>query len=161
MDQPTVYTIGHGDASFTDIEALLARHLVQTLIDVRSQPYSRHAPDFNREAVSRLATAAGIGYRWMGDRLGGRPTSPDLLDADGAPDWRRVAATTAFQGAIGEVAELARGGRTAVMCAERDPTHCHRTRLLAPAFLAVGVQVAHILADGSLEPHQPSLFGPA
>ncbi len=160
VEEPTIYTIGHGDASFTDIEALLAHHLVQTLIDVRSQPYSRHAPDFNREALVRLTAAAGLGFRWMGDRLGGRPTAPDLLAADGAPDWRRLAATPAFRGAIAEVAELARGGRTAVLCAERDPTHCHRAVLLAPALAEAGLHVAHILPDGSLEPHHPTLFGP-
>ncbi len=161
MAQDTIYTIGHGDASFTDVEALLARHLVQTLIDVRSQPYSRHAPDFNREPLARLAAAAGLGYRWMGDRLGGRPTAPDLLDAAGAPDWQRLAATPTFRAGVAEAAELARGGRTAVLCAERDPTHCHRALLLAPAFEAEGLHVAHILADGSLRPHHPTLFGPS
>ncbi len=159
--ESAIYTIGHGDASFTDVAALLDLHLVQTVVDVRSQPWSRHAPDFNRETLARLAAAAGLGYRWMGDRLGGRPTAPDLLDVDGAPDWQRVAATATFQAGIAEAAELARGGRTAVMCAERDPTHCHRTRLLAPTFATAGLQVVHILPDGGLQPHQPTLFGPS
>ncbi len=160
MEHDTIYTVGHGDASFTDVEALLVGHLVQTLLDVRSQPYSRHAPDFNRESLARLAAAAGLGYRWMGDRLGGRPTAPDVLDAAGAPDWRRLAATSPFQAGVQEAAELARGGRTVVLCAERDPTHCHRALLLAPAFEAEGLRVAHILPDGSLRPHHPTLFGP-
>ncbi len=160
MDRPTIYTIGHGDASFTAIEALLTGHLVQTLVDVRAQPYSRHAPDFNREPLTRLTAAAGLGYRWMGDRLGGRPTAPDLLDADGLPDWRRLAGTPSFRAGIVELAELARGGRTALLCAERDPTTCHRSVLLAPAFVAEGFHVAHILPDGSLRLHQPTLFEP-
>ncbi len=161
VEPPVIYTIGHGDASFTAIAALLERHLVQTLVDVRSQPYSRHAPDFNKGPLADLAAAAGLGYRWMGDRLGGRPTDPDLLDPAGAPDWLRVAESPSYRGAIAELIELGRGGRTAILCAERDPRHCHRTLLLAPTLAAAGASVCHILSDGALEPHHPTLFGPA
>jgi uncharacterized protein (DUF488 family) len=151
-DPVLVCTIGHGDRAFGAIEALLARHGCQTIIDVRSQPYSRHAPDFTKRELMAAATVAGLGYRWMGDRLGGRPDDP-------APtDWDAIAASPGFQGALDEVAELARGGRVVLLCAELSPEHCHRAGLIAPRLELMGFRVAHILADGSLHAHQPGLF---
>ena len=43
--------------------------------------------------------------------------------------------------------------RIALMCAEREPLECHRTLLVAPALVARGVSVGHILAGGGLETH--------
>ncbi len=157
-ERPTVFTIGHGPCSFAEIERLLAAHSCQTIVDVRSQPYSRHAPEFNKRPLADLAATAGLGYRWMGDRLGGRPDDPGMRDAGGAPHWDRIAASPGFAAGMAELSELARGGRVAVLCAEREPDHCHRTGLIAPHLEAGGFAVLHILADGSARPHQPPLF---
>ena len=147
-----ICTIGHGDRSFGDIEQLLAAHGCQTIVDVRSQPYSRHAPDFTKGELAAAAAVAGLGYRWMGDRLGGRP--------DNGAEWDMIASSDGFRGAIAEVAELARGGRVVLLCAEGSPDHCHRSILIAPHLERLGFHVAHILHDGSLQPHQPGLFAP-
>ena len=45
------------------------------------------------------------------------------------------------------------GARIALMCAEKEPLDCHRTLLVARALDDAGVPVAHILANGDLEPH--------
>ena len=68
-----VWTIGHGDKDFDAVAAELSKHGVQTIVDVRSQPYSRHAPDFTKATLEEEAATAGFGYRWLGDKLGGRP----------------------------------------------------------------------------------------
>ncbi len=159
-DSPRIFTVGHGDRSFSDIEGLVSRHGCQTIVDVRSQPASRHAPDFNKRDLAAAATVAGLGYRWMGDRLGGRPDDPALRDAAGNPDWEAVAASTGFRGAIDEVAELARGGSVVLLCAELSPDHCHRSVMIAPQLEAIGFRVCHILPDGALRTHQPGLFPP-
>jgi hypothetical protein len=44
----TIFTVGHGRERFEAIAALLDAVGVGTLIDVRSAPYSRNAPDFSR-----------------------------------------------------------------------------------------------------------------
>jgi uncharacterized protein (DUF488 family) len=152
-----IFTIGHGRGTFGDVQQRLDRHHVATLIDIRSEPYSRHAPDFEREALREHCRAAGIGYLWMGDRLGGRPRHPALLDEEGAPDWEAVARSPGFQAGIGEVLTLAADGRVALLCAEADPAHCHRSFLVAPALEERGAEVYHILPDGSLARHQPTL----
>ena len=39
------------------------------------------------------------------------------------------------------------------MCAEKEPLDCHRTLLVSRALDELGIDVAHIHADGQLEPH--------
>ena len=43
------------------------------------------------------------------------------------------------------------------MCAEKEPLDCHRTILVGRSLVERGVTVAHILADGSLEPHDETM----
>lgn len=141
-DHPTVYTIGHGTRGFSAVAAMLDRYRIATLIDVRSQPYSRHAPDFRKETLAVLTRAAGFGYRWLGDTLGGRGEAPDAA---------------AFLASIAQVVALARDAPVVLLCAEGEPDRCHRSTLLAPRLEDAGALVVHILPDGSTRPHQPTL----
>jgi uncharacterized protein (DUF488 family) len=43
-DRFPVFTIGHGAQDFRKIADVLGRFGIATVIDVRSRPYSRHAP---------------------------------------------------------------------------------------------------------------------
>jgi uncharacterized protein (DUF488 family) len=154
-DARLVYTIGHADRSFGAVERHLDRHGIGMLVDVRSRPYSGYAPDFTKAELEACCAAAGIAYRWMGDRLGGRPEG-----TSGAPDWDRLAGTDAFAAALDEVIELASGGTIALLCAEGMPDHCHRSTAIAPRLEGRGLTVMHVLPDGSLARHQPTLFPP-
>lgn len=150
-----IYTIGHADRAFPAIEGFLEENGVRLLIDIRTNPHSKYAPDFNKANLQELCAVAGIGFRWMGDRLGGRPGT-----GDGRPDWDRMASTDVFGAAIDEVTELARRSTAALLCAEGMPDHCHRALLVAPHLERHGFRVMHILPDGSLHRHQPTLFPP-
>ncbi len=154
---PTIYTIGHGALPFSDLERRLAIHHVHSIVDVRSIPYSKHAPDFRKKPLAGIAAAAGIGYRWLGDRLGGRPDDPTLISADGHPDYERIAATPAFAAGLDEIEALTQTSRVAVLCSELEPEGCHRMTLLSPALEARGFHVMHIQGDGSGRAHQPEL----
>lgn len=147
-----IFTIGHSNHSADRLLALLRQHDVALLADIRSQPTSRHAPQFNRMALTAFLSAAGIVYRWLGDRLGGRPREPAMYGSDGRTDYAKLAAAAAFQAGIEDLIATAADRRTAIMCAERDPLHCHRRALVAPALLVRGVEVEHILADGTSLP---------
>ena len=157
VDSLTVYTVGHGTGSFGDLESRMAEHSITTLVDVRSQPYSRHAPDFNRETLDGFCRVAGIGYAWMGNHLGGRPTHPALLTADGHPNWDAVRRSPGYLAGIEEVLILAGAGRVALLCAESDPSFCHRSTALAPSIEERSARVVHILSDGTSTPNQPHL----
>ncbi len=151
-----IYTIGHSDRTVDDLIALLERYDVTRLVDVRSQPYSRWVPQFNRENLARALREAGLEYLHMGDTLGGRPADPALYAAPGEqerPDYERVAATAGFQEAITRLVDLASEYPTIVMCSEGDHRHCHRALLLAPALRAHGLCVRHIQPDGGIVEH--------
>ncbi len=154
---PTVYTIGHGPRSFGHVAAALIEHGIGVIVDVRSSPFSRYAPDFTRDRLIRLSAEANLGYRWLGDRLGGRPDDPELRRGD-SPDWTAIEQSAAFRAGITELDGLARAGRVALLCAEQDPTQCHRAFLIAPAMERLGFAVTHILPNGSAVPHHDTLF---
>lgn len=152
----TIYTIGHSNHQSADFLALLRQHGIELLADVRSSPYSRYVPQANRETLGRTLEPAGIAYRWLGERLGGKP-------AGTVADYDELRASPAFQQGIAELLTLAVQHRTAIMCSEGDYRQCHRHKLITPALLDHDVQVIHIQPDGRLvdeesEPRQLALF---
>jgi uncharacterized protein (DUF488 family) len=56
----TVYTIGHSTHSIETFVDLLKSHEVSAVADVRSRPYSRMNPQFNREALKEVLRKAHI-----------------------------------------------------------------------------------------------------
>ena len=148
-----VLTVGHSNHPPETFLALLTRHGVTALGDVRSAPYSRFNPQFNRKALSASLAAGGIAYVWLGRELGGRPDNPDCYE-DGAVRYDRLARTPLYREGIDRVLRGAAAHRLALMCAERDPLHCHRTLLVSRSLEEEGLEVAHILADGALEPQE-------
>ena len=160
-----IHTIGHSDHDTAGFIALLRRHRITLVADVRSQPYSRWTPQFNRETLIRDLEEAGVAYVYLGDTLGGRPSDPALYDpGQERPDYRRVEQTDAYQAGIDYLLDLARAGRVAVMCSEGDHRQCHRHLLVTQTLLARDVRVLHIQPDGrtvegELVARQLSLFG--
>lgn len=146
---PTILTVGHGNLP----QDTLIRHLldagVARLVDVRSTPYSRWHPHFNRRRIAEAAEAAGIAYEWE-PALGGRPDDPSLRTADGAADYTLMARHPALLDALDRLVAASGEASTAVMCSEGDPAHCHRTLLIAPLLVARGVTVRHLLKDGTV-----------
>ena len=150
--RPQVLTVGHSNHEPQAFLALLARHGVTALGDVRSAPWSRFNPHFNRKALSASLSAAGIAYVWLGRELGGRPDNPACYE-DGDLRYDRLARTALYRQGIARVLRGAAEHRLALMCAEKDPLHCHRALLVSRSLEDEGLEIAHILADGSLEPH--------
>ena len=148
----TVLTIGHSTHGLDAFIALLQQHNVNAVADVRSAPYSRFNPQFNRQPLAEALEAEGIRYVYLGHELGGRSDDPACYE-DGRVRYDRVAATESFRNGLARVVHGATSYRIALMCAEREPLDCHRTLLVAPALDERGVDVAHIHADGRLEPH--------
>ena len=151
-----VLTVGHSNHPLETFVALLQRHGVTTLADVRSAPYSRFNPQFNRKALEGSLETIGIEYVFLGRALGGRPDDPSCYE-DGRVRYDRLARTPLFREGLEQVAEGAGRQRIALMCAEKEPLDCHRTILVGRSLVERGVTVAHILADGSLEPHDKTM----
>ena len=153
---PQIFTVGHSNHSIEDFVALLLTHGVQMLVDVRSQPYSRYSPHFNREALAAALTAAGIRYHFMGESLGGRPQQADLYDpGEERPNYARQRTTPLYQEGVRQLLEVAGRQPTAIMCSEGDPAHCHRSLLIGPSLFALDVVVLDIYPDGAVKVAAP------
>ncbi len=137
--------------------SLLHKHGVHEVVDVRSSPYSRYTPHFNFDVISGTLEQKGISYTFRGGELGGRPADQSCYDADGRVLYDRIADTDLFDSSIGSLIRSADEHRVTLICAEKEPLDCHRTLLIAPALAERGVDVEHILADGSLESHDTAM----
>ena len=148
-----VSTVGHSNHLQEILVGLLEQHGVNTLADVRSAPYSRFNPQFNRENLKDTLSTCGIRYVYLGRELGGRPEDSSCYDESGRVQYRLVARTELLQGGIERVMHGAGNHCIALMCAEKEPMECHRTLLVSEALAGRSVVVSHILEDGSLESH--------
>ena len=148
-----VHTIGHSNHDAERFVALLQAHGITALADVRSQPFSRRFPHFRKQPLQRLLAEAGVRYVFLGRELGARREEPECF-VDGRVDFERVADLPAFRAGLERVRRGTAEYRVALMCAEADPLQCHRAILISPALRGLGVEVKHILGDGSLLDHE-------
>jgi uncharacterized protein (DUF488 family) len=146
-----LFTIGHSNHTIGRFLALLSSHGIDLLCDVRSTPYSRFNPQFNREPLNAALAARNIAYLFLGNMLGGKPRDRDY-PADGRARFALIAGSERFRAGLARLLEETKRRRTAIMCAEKDPAHCHRGLLICPNIPA-GVAIHHILADGSIRDH--------
>ena len=150
--QDAVFTIGHSTHPQEHFIHLLQRHGITALCDVRSAPYSRVNPQFNREELKDALHARGIRYVFLGKELGARSEDPACYE-HGRVQYDRLAHTDLFRRGLERVQEGMKKYRLALMCAEKEPLECHRTILVARHLAALGFDVRHIHADGKLESH--------
>jgi uncharacterized protein (DUF488 family) len=122
---------------------------------VRTAPFSRHFPQFNKDALQTELRMDGIAYSFLGKELGGRPTDSQYY-CDGVADYERMARSPDFARGLQRVLDGARKYRIALMCSEHDPLDCHRCLLVGRALAARGAAVKHILADGAISDHRES-----
>lgn len=151
-----LYTIGHSTHSTETVIKLLRLHEIRTVADVRSHPYSRLNPQFNRESFSQLLESIGIRYVYLGRELGARPADPTCY-VDGKVAYDLLAQTPLFRSGLDRVVQLASTHRVALMCAEKDPIVCHRAILICRHLVERGWRCYHILEDGRLESHDDAL----
>ena len=150
----TLYTIGHSNRSLADFLELLERHGIESLVDVRSAPYSRYVTHFNRADLEYAVESHTIRYTYLGAELGGRPPGEEFYDEHDHVLYYRVAKAPFFRGGIEKLIGEGAVYRTAFMCSEEDPTNCHRRLLIARVLADEGARVIHIRGDDSEQVEQ-------
>jgi uncharacterized protein (DUF488 family) len=154
----TIFTVGHSTRTIDDFVALLRQAGADLLVDVRSIPRSRAAPQFNIDRLPESLAVAGIGYRHL-RALGGRrhhargtpPSTNTFWRVLAFRNYADYAETDAFRTGLDELLALAREHRCAIMCAEAVWWRCHR-RIIADYVLTHGIPVEHIMGLGKLTP---------
>lgn len=152
-DHLKVFTVGHSALPGARLLDLLRAHSIDTVVDIRSQPYSRLHPQHNREALRDLLKSHGIRYAFMGDALGGRPKDPRHYDEEGHVDYASWSRSPDFQHGLTRLTRSLRKYRVALLCSEEDPNQCHRHLLIARALLNTGwhpSNIVHIRAKGTV-----------
>ncbi|MFO1363493.1 MAG: DUF488 domain-containing protein [Burkholderiales bacterium] len=153
----TVWTIGHSTRPRADFLAVLQRYRIEALADVRRFPGSVRNPQYQRAALAAALRAAGIEYVAL-PALGGRrrPAAASPHTAWRHPAFRGYADHVdgdEFAAGLFELLMVARGLRTAVMCAEILWWRCHR-RLIADVLVSLGACVIHIRDGANATAHR-------
>ena len=151
MNERRLLTVGHSNRESGEFVELLQRHGVTAVADVRSQPYSRHLPQFNRETLKEWLARSEIFYVFLGEELGARRREPECY-VDGQARYELIEKTPAFQKGLDRVRSGVERHVIALMCAEKDPVTCHRAILVARA-LRSEMQIGHIVSPEELESH--------
>jgi hypothetical protein len=109
------------------------------------------APQFNKDALSSALGDHNILYTHFAEEFGARHTKPSLLDENGKVDFEKVRETEKFKQGIQRLKKgLELGYKIALMCSEAEPFDCHRFSMISYQLVKEGLQVKHILKDGSV-----------
>lgn len=147
-----VYTIGHSNHPPHAFIELLKGAGIGVVVDARSQPGSRWASYTRPDELKRILKAAGIKYLYMGDVLGGRPNGLPSYDPQAEkPHYASMQHSEAFQQGLSRLLEGAVKYRVCIMCAEENPSVCHRNFLIGEALRRRGVKLLHIRGDGQIQ----------
>ena len=145
-------TVGHSNYGMKAFISLLQRHKITAVADVRSFPYSRFLPHFNREALKKALEQEEIHYVFLGQELGARPKNRTCY-VEGKAVYEKIAATDDFYKGTQRLLKGAEKYKISLMCAEKDPVTCHRAILVCQHLRHADLEIHHILGNGDLESH--------
>lgn len=148
----TIYSVGYGGRTLDELAELLKRFCITHLVDVRTSPFSKFAVDFNRDVLQERSTDLGFKYVFMGAELGGRPDCRECYDQEGRVLYEAVRSQEFFRRGIRQLVKGAsvEGRRLCLLCSERKPEECHRSKLLGEVLREEHVELAHIAEDGTV-----------
>jgi uncharacterized protein (DUF488 family) len=150
-DLVEIFSVGHSHHDLARFLELLRGAGADAVADVRSQPYSRRTPQYNRDGLEDALRSAGVVYVFLGEELGGRPQDWSVYDGEGRVDYEKVRATYSFRAGLDRLEKARERYRPVLLCAEEDPLDCHRGLMVAPALAERGVRVGHIRGKGRVE----------
>ena len=150
-----LYTIGHSNHLLEKFIELLQDHGISAVADVRSQPYSRYTPQFNREALKSALKKQGIAYVFLGKELGARSDDSKCY-INGKVQYELLAQTELFRQGVIRLYKGMEDYNVTLMCAEADPLSCHRTILVCHSLRNSDLRISHILPDSRLEENTES-----
>ena len=142
-----IYSIGHGNKKFEDFLSELNLFNIKYLIDIRTNPYSKYNPQYNREVLKSNLKTANIIYVYMGENLGGLPSDRSCY-IDGKVNYDLIKEKDFFkQGLERLIKAYEKDLNVAVMCSETRPEECHRSKLIGQELLQSNITIQHIIAN--------------
>jgi uncharacterized protein (DUF488 family) len=169
-----LYTIGHGNLDIDSFLGILRENQVDWVADLRSAPYSRLFPWFNKNELALALEDAGIRYVFLGQLLGGKPR-----EGESTSEWKQghlnyelvsaLSRSTRWAEGIENLAALVKstdedGEPGCLLCSEKDPNNCHRSLVSFNIESALpGLSVTHLGHDSAVREakFQDTLFAVA
>jgi uncharacterized protein (DUF488 family) len=147
----TIFTIGHSNLDLNSFIKLLKDNAIEVLVDVRSNPYSRFASQFNKANIQKAIQENGLKYLFLGKELGGRPKEKEFYDPEVYVMYSKIAVSPRFMEGIERLITGIKKYRVAIMCSEENPVNCHRRLLVGKVLSQKGFQIFHLRGDGRLQ----------
>jgi len=141
----TIHTIGHSIYEVDDFIKLLQNNNINTIVDVRSTPYSKFASQYNKDSIKQYLKEKKICYIFMGDLLGARYEDKNLLFDNGKVDFKKVQEIKSFQDGITRLEKgIIKGYNISLMCSEKEAFDCHRFGLISEFLSKKDINIQHI-----------------
>ena len=150
-----IYTIGYSTFIIESFLAVLRKYSINVVADVRSSPYSKYKPEFNKNELKHTLSNHNFSYVFLGDQCGARIKSPECY-INGKADYNLISKHPLFIQGLDRIKTGIEKYRIVLMCAEKDPITCHRMILICKNLKAPEIQIYHILENTNLETQQNS-----
>lgn len=153
----TVYTIGY--SGFAEINAFvdkLKKAGIDALCDVRSIPRSSYFEQYNDYNLKTLLPKEGIAYLPFAKEFGARQEDRRYYTEgeDSYLDFEKFVQSELFRSGVERVEHGLEIGRVpCFLCAEKNPSDCHRAVMVARAFRDAGYDVVHLTPGGQKTQH--------
>jgi len=145
-----IYTIGHSNYKLSDFLNIVTSFGIEVVVDVRSTPYSKYCPQFDKVSIKNSLNNAGVQYLFLGRELGARPDDSSCYYGERV-QFGLLRNTDLFKSGIARLKNAAsKGCVVAIMCSEKDPIECHRTLLISRVLKEDGVEVKHIINEAEV-----------
>lgn len=155
MIKSTIYSIGHGNKKTKEFINELKSFNIQYLIDIRSKPFSKWNPQFNKSSIESILHNNQIAYIFAGDTLGGLPDDSSCYDYEGKVVYDLIKEKDFFKNGLERLKTASqKQPRVAIMCSESNPEECHRSKLIGQELLKNDISIQHIVATNRVKNQQ-------
>lgn len=145
-----IFTIGYAGFEIEDFIKVLKEYHINSLIDVRSSPFSKFHSDYNKLLLCKTLQERRIIYRNYNREFGARQDDK-MYYPNGYLDFSMFTRSKIFKEGMHKIIKaIPLGYKFVLMCSEKDPINCHRTIMVGRAFFDNGISINHILSDGRI-----------
>ena len=138
-----LFSVGHSNKSYEEFLRELKHFNIHKIVDIRSVPYSKYNPHFNKEAISEFLHKHNIKYEYLGNLLGGLLHEQGIK---GKPDYNKIKKKQSFRKGLEILRKYSTSTENiAIMCAEWNPANCHRAKLIGEAMREKSIIITHII----------------
>lgn len=150
-----IYTIGYTAFQIKEFIFTLKMYNINCLIDVRSSPYSKNYPDYNKNVLEKTLNISNIIYRNYKYEFGARQTDTSFytqFEDFSYLDFSKFIISKQFNIGVNNIVKgINIGYNICLMCAETNPVDCHRSIMVGRGLKAKGFDVCHILKDKNIK----------